>query len=230
MQKNVLLIGAHPDDIEIGMGGTAAALVQDGHTVIAVDLTDGEPTPHGSPEIRAKESAKAAKILGIEKRICLGLTNREVFDTVQARKQLASLMREFRPEILFIPYWEDGHPDHIQAEALATAARFYSKFVKTDMPHTPHLPRKTFHYYCSHIRNKLVPSFIFDISKQAEKKFSSLEAYQSQFSGNPNNSDFLNKLKIDNQYWGAQIGTAYGEPFMCRETIRFTTTSAILDG
>jgi len=224
----VLLIGAHPDDVEIGVGGTAVALSKAGHKVIAVDLTNGEPTPFGSPEIRARESKKAAEVLGFSERICLDLVNREVFDTVSARTKLATVIRQYQPELLFIPYWEDAHPDHIEAESLATAARFFSKFVKTDMPHSPHYPRKVFHYAAIHMRVRFEPSFIYDISPHIEQKFSALNAYESQFNSNPANSAFLKKLRTENAYWGMQIGVEYGEPFICRENIKIDSVEALL--
>ncbi|MGA1016927.1 MAG: PIG-L family deacetylase, partial [Phycisphaerales bacterium] len=79
---NILVVGAHPDDQELGMGGTIARLAADGHRVHLLDMTNGEPTPHGTPEIRARESARAAEILGVT-RECLGLPNREVVHSVE---------------------------------------------------------------------------------------------------------------------------------------------------
>ena len=223
-----MLIGAHPDDVEIGMGGTACALSKAGHNVVLVDLTDGEPTPYGSREIRAQESAAAAKALGISKRITLDLTNRELFDTVEARKKLASLMREHKPEVLFIPYWQDGHPDHIQAEALSIAARFYSKFVRSDLPYDPYYPRKVLHYFCTHLRVRFEPSFLFDISNYIDDKFNALNEYKSQFAKNPNNAKFLDILKTENNYWGNQVGVEFAEPFVSKERVSINSAEALL--
>src|ERR1700712_4884228 len=98
-----LVIGPHPDDQELGMGGTIAKLAKQGHQVHLVDMTTGEPTPRGTPELRLKESAAAAKILGVS-RTPLGLKNREVQHTIEARHKLAEVIRIHKPNVLFVPY------------------------------------------------------------------------------------------------------------------------------
>lgn len=228
MSLSVALIGAHPDDVEIGMGGTVKALTNSGYKIILIDLTNGEPTPYGSPAIRATESNNAATLLGIHERITLKLTNRELFDSVEARKEVASLIRKFKPEVLFIPYWEDAHPDHIEAERIASAARFYSKFVKSDLPYEPHHPRKIFHYFSLHLKARVLPSFIFDISKYINEKMASINAYKSQFLDHPTNAKILEQLRNENSYWGGQIGVDFGEPFICRENLRITSPEFLL--
>lgn len=229
MTTKIMLIAAHPDDAELAMGGTIAALNDDGKDLVLVDLTDGEPTPYGNKEIRQRETATASQILGIRKRILLNLPNRSLADTVEARTELAALIREHKPELLFVPYWDDAHPDHIAAAKLSVAARFYAKFVKTDMPHEPHYPRKIFHYYNTHMRVKFNPSFIFDISKTIDRKISALAAYRSQFVDNPKNHGFLERIQRESAYWGSQIGVEYGEPFICKENIRIKSTAALLE-
>ncbi len=141
-ERTVLAIGAHPDDVEIGMGGTIAALVAAGHRVTILDLTNGEPTPMGSPERRRAESEEAARVLGVARRITLGLPNRYLEDTVENRTAVAEVIREVRPELLFIPYWVDAHPDHVAAERLSEAARFYAKLTKTEMRGEPFYPAR----------------------------------------------------------------------------------------
>jgi LmbE family N-acetylglucosaminyl deacetylase len=133
---DAVCVGAHPDDVEIGMGGTIAKMTGAGLKVAIVDLTNGEPTPHGSVEQRALESAAAARVLGAQRRT-LSQPNRYLMDTVEARIELATVLREFRPRLLFVPYPVDAHPDHVAAAQIALAARFYSKFTKTDMAHEP---------------------------------------------------------------------------------------------
>lgn len=229
MEYAAAVIAPHPDDAEIGMGGTLAAIIAAGRRVVIIDLTDGEPTPHGSREIRQSETQEASRILGIQSRVTLDIPNREVFDSAPNRKKLASALREYKPAMLFVPYWEDGHPDHVQASMLGEAARFYSKFVKSDMPFEPHYPRKVFHYFCTHIRPRVQPSFIFDISPYIEQKLSAVAAYRSQFVENPNNSRVLDLIRSENAHWGFQIQAAYGEPFMCREYIGFKSAESLLN-
>lgn len=216
---NALIIAPHPDDAEIGMGGTIASLIEQRVSVSIIDLTNGEPTPFGSVEIRAKETLLANKELGIVSRQILGLPNREVVDSIENRKKLAAAIRAIKPEILFVPYWQDAHPDHIAAAQLAEAARFYCKLVKSDIPGEPCHPRKVFHFFSTHIKLKIEPSLIVDISSFIEQKINSIAAYHSQFSLNPVNQNRIAEIRTEAAYWGAQIGVAYGEPFVCRENL-----------
>ena len=104
----VLVVGPHPDDQELGMGGTIVRLARQGHDVLLLDMTNGEPTPHGSPEIRKREWSAAAEIMGVKRRL-LGLKNREVEHSLSARHLVAGVMREHRAEFVFLPYPEDAH-------------------------------------------------------------------------------------------------------------------------
>jgi LmbE family N-acetylglucosaminyl deacetylase len=155
------------------------------------------------------------------------LPNRAIFDTVENRKAVASIIREIRPELLFVPYWEDAHPDHVQANALCEAARFYAKFSKTDMPHEPWYPRKMLCYFSTHLRVRISPSFIFDISAHLDTKMKSIQAYESQFVVHPKNAERIDVIRREAQYWGDQIGVAAGEPFLCRENVRIAEAAAI---
>src|SRR6478736_1642716 len=106
-----LVIAPHPDDAELGAGGTILLLKAQGARVGVLDLTDGEPTPHGSPEVRRRETEAATAILGLDWRGNLGLPNRALTADLAARRQLAVVVRELRPRCLFAPYWDDVHPD-----------------------------------------------------------------------------------------------------------------------
>lgn len=216
---DVLCIGAHPDDVEIGMGGTVAKMVAQGLEVVIVDLTDGEPTPRGCHEIRVKEATAAAESLGVQRRLLLPLINRELADTVSARTMLAELIREHRPKILFAPYPIDAHPDHIAASAIAEAARFYSKFVKTEMAGEPHFPARVYHYFAVHLRLVAKPSFIVDVSETLVSKAAALACYESQFGPETANENVLKWVEGQAAVWGALIGCAGGEPFFSREEI-----------
>ncbi|MCB0335719.1 MAG: bacillithiol biosynthesis deacetylase BshB1 [Bdellovibrionales bacterium] len=230
MSVDCMVIASHPDDAEIGMGGTIAALVASGKSVLLVDLTDGEPTPFGSAEIRATESQAASAVLGLTQRINLGLTNRELFDGVESRKRLAELMREYRPKVLFTQYWDDAHPDHIQAAALSIASRFYSKFVKSDMKGEAFYPGKVFYYFSTHMRVRQEPSFVYDISEYFQKKIEALKCYHSQFTANPKNQVVFEMLQTENAYWGMQAGARYGEPFVCKEILKASNGDIFFNG
>lgn len=211
----ILCIGAHPDDVEIGMGGSVASFVNQGIEVMILDLTNGEPTPFGSPEIRKKESEKSAEILGV-KRSCLNLPNRFLEDTIENRKKIAEVIREFRPEYIFAPYFDDGHPDHIAASKLSDAARFYAKLTKFDIKGEPYYPKRIIYYFPIHIKLRIQPSFIIDISNFLEKKKSAILCYESQFIFSKREY-IIESVLLENQYWGLQTNTKAGEPFFQKE-------------
>jgi len=224
---DVMCIGAHPDDVEIGMGGTVAKLVAEGKRVAVVDLTNGEPTPHGTPEIRAAESAEAARILGVERRT-LTQSNRYLFDTVEARTELAEVIRELRPRVLFVPFADDAHPDHIAASAIAVAARFYSKFTKTDMSGDPYFPERVYRYMAVHLRVVAEPSFIVDITEQMDTKLEAISAYKSQFSANPGNAGIFDLMRQTAGMWGALGRVGAGEPFFALEPLAIRSVSDLI--
>ena len=160
MQVEVLVVAPHPDDAELGAAGAILKLKAAGVRVGVLDLTDGEPTPFGSPEVRALETAAATDILRLDWRGNLGLRNRYLEPTLEARGKLAGVIRELRPKWLMAPYWEDAHPDHVAATQLVDAARFWSKLTKTELPGAPHHPQRIYNYYCVHLKMTPSPSFV----------------------------------------------------------------------
>jgi len=218
---DVLVIAPHPDDAELGAGGAILKLKAEGRRVGILDLTDGEPTPHGSPEIRAAETAAATDILGVDWRDNLGLPNRRLEATLEARQALAAVLRRVRPRWLLAPYWVDAHPDHTEATRLIEAARFWAKLTKSDLPGEPHHPQRIFHYFCVHLRLAPQPDFVLDISQHWEQKLAAIRCYQSQFvtGREQERPALLDRLRDEAAYWGSRIGRAYGEPFACREPI-----------
>jgi bacillithiol biosynthesis deacetylase BshB1 len=215
---DVICVGAHPDDVEIGMGATAAQLARRGLDVLLLDLTDGEPTPRGTHDTRMAEAADSARVLGV-RRETLDLPNRELFDTVEARRGVATVVRREKPAVLFAPYPIDAHPDHVAASAITEAARFYAKFVKTDMPGEPHYPAKVYHYWAVHLRVLEKPSFIVDVTEDLPAKMAALECYRSQFAENDRNAAVLGWVRGQAAAWGALVGAESGEPFYAREQV-----------
>lgn len=217
---DALVIAPHPDDAELGMAGGILRLRQAGMRVGVLDLTSGEPTPHGSLEIRSRETAAATQLLGLDWRENLGLVNRSLEPTLEARRLLAAVFRRERPRWLFAPYWVDAHPDHVAATELIEAARFWAKLSKSDLPGEPHHPERIWYYSCVHLRQVPSPAFVLDISDVWEQKRAAIECFQSQFiAGRSTNPSFVDQLRDQAAFWGWSIGRAYGEPYYSREPL-----------
>jgi len=223
---DVLVVAPHPDDAELGMGGAIMKFLDEGLAVGILDLTNGEPTPLGSPEIRTRETAAASQILGISWRENLGLANRSLEPTLDARAKLAGVFRTTRPRWIFAPYWVDAHPDHTAATELVEAARFWAKLTKTDLPGDPHHPQRLFYYYAFHLRQVPQPAFVLDISGYWDRKQAAIECYRSQFVDNY--SGLVERLRDMASTWGFLIGTRYGEPFASREPIGLTSLAGLV--
>ncbi len=215
---NILVVGPHPDDQELGMGGTIIRLARQRHNVLLLDMTNGEPTPHGSPEIREREWNAAAKILGVKRRQ-LGLTNRQVEHNIASRHAVAGVIREHQASIVFLPYFEDAHPDHVATTRIVEDARFDAKLTKIDLPGRPIYPKWLIHYYCTHLRHVANPSFCIDISEEMEAKVRSILAYESQFVTPERNRGIVDWLREMNGYMGSRIGVRHAEPFFTREPL-----------
>jgi bacillithiol biosynthesis deacetylase BshB1 len=216
-----LVIAPHPDDAELGAGGAILSIKARGGKVGVLDLTDGEPTPHGSVEIRRRETAAATEVLGLDWRGNLGLPNRSLVADLESRRLLAGMIRQLRPRVLLAPYWEDAHPDHVAASALADAARFWAKLTRSDLPGQPFYPERIIYYFSVHLRLHVKPSFVLDVTPFHEEKMRALACYRSQFiDGRPTTPfTFLDELRQRARYWGWTIGVGFGEPFLCREEI-----------
>jgi len=216
-----LVIAPHPDDAELGVGGTIVKMLAQNMRVGILDLTSGEPTPHGNESLRKSETAKATGILGVTWRGNAGLPNRSLEPTLEARAIIAGYIRTLRPRWLFAPYWDDAHPDHLAATQLVEAARFWAKLSKTDLPGKPHHPERIYYYYCIHLRLAIRPSFIIDISDQWDTKLRSILAYESQFVTGRDQSPptLVDRFRDDAAYWGRIINRKYGEPFATKEPL-----------
>ena len=228
---DILVVAPHPDDAEIGVGGTLVCCKRQGLRVGVVDLTTGEPTPHGSLDIRVRETAAATKALELDWRHNLGLPNRSLEPTLEARRALATIFRLTRPKLILAPYWEDSHPDHIAASSLVEAARFWSKLSRTDMPGEPYLPPRVLYFFSIHLRIHPQPAFVFDISDAIDTKMEAIRCYESQLvtGRSPEFPTALDDIRDRARYWGWSIGAKYGEPFASRETVRVTSFREMLD-
>jgi bacillithiol biosynthesis deacetylase BshB1 len=220
-----LVVAPHPDDAELGMGGTIAKMISEDWRVGILDLTSGEPTPHGSETIRRRETIAAGESLGVTWRGNAGLPNRRLAHTLESRELIASYFRVLRPRWIFAPYWQDAHPDHLAATELIEAARFWAKLSKTDMPGERFHPQRIYYYFCIHLRLAVQPSWIVDISDHWDQKLASVRAYKSQFiDGRPTEPPtFLDRVRDDAAYWGRLIDRKYGEPLATKEPLALSS-------
>lgn len=224
---NILVAGPHPDDQELGMGGTIIRLAQQGHNVLLLDMTNGEPTPLGSPEQREREWSAAAEIMGVKRRL-LGLNNREVQHTIEARHATAGVIREHQADILFVPYEQDAHPDHRAVTRIVEDARFDAKLTKTAIPGEPCYPKWLFYYYATHLRWVADPSFLLDITEQMDDKERAIKAYETQFVLPEKNRRVVEWMREFNGYMGSRIGVRYAEPFFTKEPIGLGSLDGLL--
>lgn len=223
---DVIAVGAHPDDCEIGCGGTLARLAEQGFRVGIIDLTDGEPTPLcESPEIRLSEAQAAAECLGIAKRVVLDLPNRKLFDSFEARLALAKEFRRFQPQLVIgiggnTPM---ASPDHWQAMQITDAAVFYSRLSKWS-DHFGELPTHTITrqiYYSLAFESQWNGSgsyqFVSDISNTLSKKLASIRCYQTQFP--PAKEYLFDRVQSLASVNGAIAGFKAGEVFTSTRAI-----------
>jgi bacillithiol biosynthesis deacetylase BshB1 len=195
-----------------------------------LDLTSGEPTPHGSPEVRARETSDATAVLGVAWRENLGLANRNLEPDLESRRALAGVFRLTRPRIIFAPYWDDAHPDHVAASALCDGARFWAKLSRSDLPGAPYWPPRIYYYWSIHLRIHPQPRFVFDVSDAIDAKLESIRCYASQFLTG-RTQEFptaLDDIRDRARYWGWTIGVSYGEPFAAREEIGINDWQSLL--
>ncbi len=234
---DVLAVGAHPDDVEIGCGGTLARMVQQGHRVGIVDLTDGEPTPLSSgPEERLAEAAEAGRILGVQVRITLDLPNRRLFDTFESRVALAKVFRLYRPRLVMgiAEKTPLASPDHWQAMQITDAAVFYARLTKWD-DEFDHLPVHRIYrqlWYPLGLQNLSLPQggghFVSDISATLEQKLNSIRAYQTQFP--PGKQRVFQLVESQGRMLGASAGFEAGEMLISATTLGLSTVFETLCG
>ncbi len=226
---DVIAVSPHPDDAEIGCGGTLAKLAGMGYRVGIIDLTDGEPTPfNDDPEIRIKESLAAANILGVE-RILLDLPNRKLIDSVEARMVLAKVFRKTKPRIVIgmQGMTPSGSPDHYQSQLILDAAVFYSRLSKWDHHFNGFSPWRiehTFYYYTARELTQITKplQFIVDISEQFDKKKEALLAYKSQFKAHPSyNPPIIDWIEGMGRYFGSLAYCKYGEIFFGAKILKY---------
>ena len=227
---DILVVAPHPDDAEISLGGTIAASIRQNLQVGVLDLTSGEPTPLGTLEIRARETQRASELLGLKWRRNLGLPNRSLQATLEHRRMLAEVIREVRPRVLMVPYWQDVHPDHVAASTLCDDARFWAKLSRSDMAGEPWWAPMLLHYFSIHLRIHPAPSIVMDISAVIETKMDAVRAFESQLITGRSQAfpTPIDDIRDRARYWGWAIGRAYGEPLVNRESVGVRSIADLL--
>ncbi|WP_281886994.1 bacillithiol biosynthesis deacetylase BshB1 [Paenibacillus sp. YYML68] len=216
-----LIFGAHADDAEIGMGGTIAKHARAGYRIGLCDLTCAEMSSNGTVETRRVEAEQAARVLGVAVRDNLGLPDRGLRDEPETIERIVSVIRAYRPRMVFAPYWEDRHPDHIACSKLVQEAVFNAKLRKyrPDLP--AHSVEETLFYF---INDMVPPDRMIDVSEVYELKRQSLQAYRSQFersSGDdriatPLNQGYLERVEARDLLLGQKRSVPFAEGFVSK--------------
>ena len=226
MRLDLLAIAAHPDDVELTCGGTLIKMAQLGYQSGVLDLTAGEMGTRGTPETRAKESALAAKLMGLSWRQVLGVPDSDVQPSRQHKLRLAAVIRELRPRTVILPYWRARHPDHYHASTLGYEGCFLAGLKQAPVTGEAYRPFKIL--YSTAFVEDLRPSFVVDISAQYEKRRKAILAYGSQFRAKKTGKgkvflaideleDRMNRLA---RHYGQMIDVKYGEPFLVKELMK----------
>lgn len=239
MQKlDILAIGVHPDDQELGCGGTLAKHAQMGQKVGILDLTKGELGTRGTPETRMKEANDAAKIMGVVVRENLGMSDGFFRNDKEHQLKLVEYIRKYRPDVVIANALEDRHPDHGRAGRLIADACFLAGLRKVPTSHNgaeqeAWRPKRVYHFMQDRF---LEPDFIVDISDTMDLKMEAVKAYKSQFH-DPNSDepltyiatgDFLKKVEARALLLGKRIGAAYGEGFNCENVPGISSLDSLL--
>lgn len=238
MKVDILAIGAHPDDVELGCGGTLAKLISEGKTVAVVDLTQGELGTRGSNITRAEEAANASQILGFSDRVNLKMKDGFIQNSEEYQMAIVKMIRKYQPEIVFANSIDDRHPDHAKASKLISDACFLSGLVKIETTldnenQKAWRPKQIFNY----IQWKNVtPHFVVDVSGFMEKKIAACLAYKTQFY-NPNSKepmtpiaskDFFESLTYRAQDLGRLSGVDFAEGFTSEKLLAFKNFDGIV--
>ena len=234
MPVDVLVFGAHPDDVEWGAGGMSLLLRDRGATLAIVDLTAGEMGSRGTTEERAVEAETAARYLGAVSRENLFFPDGGLIDSPDARKRVAAVIRRHRPRLVLAPYWQDRHPDHAAAGLTVRNSSLYCALSKSGDPNPPHKPA-AFLFYLLHNFDR--PTFVVDISAVYASKLELLRLHSSQFSKTAEEfgvvplgvGDYLFGLESRDRFFGSLIGVRHGEALVSEQPVKLSGLDQVLD-
>jgi N-acetylglucosamine malate deacetylase 1 len=225
MSIDLLVFGPHPDDIEIGLGGTIARHSAEGHVVGLCDLTEGEMSTNGTVAGRREEAAAAARVLGAAWRENLRWPDGDIASTPAAIRSAVDLIRRHRPRTIAIPYWDDRHPDHVAASQVLRQAAFKSRLPRFVTEADPWSPDWICYYF---INDSVTPSFVVDVSAYYERKREALDCHRSQFQPAGDGAvqtrlsapTFRRLIESRDTQFGALAGVAFAEGIVVREPVR----------
>ena len=240
MNIDFLAFGAHPDDIELGCGGTLIKLARQGYRTAAITLTQGESGTRGTPEIRRGEFDEAARLLHTSHHQQLDLPDAAIAETQLNKLKLVRVLRQWRPRLVATMHEQARHPDHIHAAHLVRDAAMISGLKNLDMsllpdalqkPQAHGAPWRPYRVLFYPERYDIPVSFVVDISEVFDEKMRAIRAHQSQFHGanmerfggdqtSISRPQFLEFIENQNRRWGDMIGARYGEAFCMHETVR----------
>jgi len=223
LKTDILAFGAHPDDVELAAGGTLLKAARAGSATGVITLTRGETGTRGSLETRAAEFDAASRLMGLAHHEMLSLPDGRLTADEESRLAVVREIREHRPTILLLPYWEDRHPDHGAASRIVQEAAFLAGLPKLDTGQEPFRPAELVYYMSSW---EFEPSFVVDISAHIEEKKSAIQAYGTQVF-NPSlatgeeqtfisSEHFWELLLARMAHYGRLIGASFAEPFRIR--------------
>ena len=237
MNLDVLVFAAHPDDAELSMGGTIAKLSSKNYKIGLIDFTRGELGTRGSADLRQQEAFQAALALKVAIRENLNVPDGNIERNKQNLMKVIMTIRKYRPKIIFAPYFNDRHPDHIDTSFIVKQAMFSTGLTKIktfdkEVLQQAFRPNRLFYYMQTYTFD---PSFIIDVSSCFEIKMKAVNSYSSQFF-NPKSTEpetfiskpgFIQYIESRAQFYGFQIGKQYGEPFFCEEKIELDLTGLL---
>jgi len=219
---DLLVIGPHPDDAELGMGGALARAKAEGRSTAIIDLSRGEAATKGTPELRAQEAQAAARVLGLALRLNLGWPDSRIMDSEERRLTLAGVLRELRPTLVVSPHGHDRHPDHVAAAQIVPAAVHLAGLKNSPLAGEPCKPQQLLCYMGN---GPFEATLVVDTSAYIEVWEEALRCYQSQFTGEAASEtvtpDIFRRRRARAAYWGTFIGAQYGEPLWTPRPISY---------
>ncbi len=238
MNLDTLVFAAHPDDAELGMGGTIAKFTKSNYRVGLLDLTQGEMGTRGNSDLRKQEATEAARILNVSVRENLLIPDGDIQVKDVNVNKIVMLIRKHLPKVIFAPYFNDRHPDHVDACKLIKKAFFVSGLNKYetsegDKQQEAYRPAKLYYYMQTYT---FKPSFIIDVTDSFDDKMKSVKAFSTQFYNPDSNEpdtfisqpEFIEYVVARAKHYGFQIGKKYGEPFYCEEELEIDITNLFM--